>query len=167
MTANSDLLGHVRIAEPCTANWDTMPGDERARYCAQCRLNVYNLSGMSRDEAEALVREKEGRLCVRFYRRRDGTILTDNCPVGLRRARRCLAMRLSWVGALLGVSAVAGTLARYAAPAVQTEPFQKVRHSKLAEYEPFRTVFEKVDPTPAVPGRIAFIPPSVLQPPKR
>jgi hypothetical protein len=30
----------------------------------------------------------EGRLCVRFYRRRDGTILTNNCPVGLRALKR-------------------------------------------------------------------------------
>src|SRR5260370_15414772 len=46
--------------------------------------NVYNLSEMTRREAEALVREKEGQLCARLYRRADGTILTSNCPAGLR-----------------------------------------------------------------------------------
>lgn len=39
---------------------------------------------MTRREAEALLREKEGQLCARLYRRADGTILTENCPVGLR-----------------------------------------------------------------------------------
>jgi hypothetical protein len=52
------------------------------RFCSDCKLNVYNLSGMSRDEAENLVMNAEGRLCLRFYRRTDGTIITENCPVG-------------------------------------------------------------------------------------
>jgi hypothetical protein len=68
-----------------------MIGDQRARFCGQCRLNVYNLSGMTRSEAEALIARAEGRLCVRFYRRSDGTILTENCPVGLRALKRRLS----------------------------------------------------------------------------
>jgi hypothetical protein len=43
---------------------------------------------MTRREAEALITKNEGRLCVHFYRRADGTVLTDNCPVGLRALRR-------------------------------------------------------------------------------
>jgi hypothetical protein len=39
---------------------------------------------MTRHQAEALLREKEGQLCARVFRRADGTILTGNCPVGLR-----------------------------------------------------------------------------------
>jgi hypothetical protein len=66
-----------------------MRGDERVRFCDQCSLNVYNLSDMTRREAEALLTDAEGgRLCVRFYRRADGTILTRNCPVGLRALKR-------------------------------------------------------------------------------
>jgi hypothetical protein len=61
-----------------------MTGDERARFCSQCSLHVYNLSEMTRSEAEALIAEKEGRLCVRYYRRKDGTMLTQDCPVGSR-----------------------------------------------------------------------------------
>ena len=30
----------------------------------------------------------EGRLCVRYYNRADGTILTQNCPVGLQTLKR-------------------------------------------------------------------------------
>jgi hypothetical protein len=51
-------------------------------------LNVYNLSGMTRFEAESLIAQNEGRLCVRFYRRRDGSIITKDCPVGLRAIQR-------------------------------------------------------------------------------
>ena len=81
-------LDNIRIASPCTANWDEMYGNDRMRHCGQCKLNVYNLSGMSRQEAEDLVTNAEGRLCVRFYRRTDGTVLTDNCPVGWARVKQ-------------------------------------------------------------------------------
>jgi len=75
-------LNNIQIASSCPADWDAMYGDERKRHCSDCKLNVYNLSGMTKDEAEALVMNAEGRLCVRFYRREDGTILTQDCPVG-------------------------------------------------------------------------------------
>jgi hypothetical protein len=65
-----------------------MYGDERTRFCGQCKLNVYNLSGMTREEAENLVTNAEGRLCVRFYRRADGTVITENCPVGWARVKQ-------------------------------------------------------------------------------
>jgi len=88
MAKYTNPLDGVKVAAPCPADWGKMVGDERVRYCNQCELHVYNLSGMTRREAEALVTSAEGRLCVRFYRRADGTILTRNCPVGLRAIRR-------------------------------------------------------------------------------
>lgn len=80
-------LSHVQVAAPCKADWDQMIGSEQMRFCGQCNLNVYNLSGMTRDEAESLIARNEGRLCVRFYRRADGSIITRDCPVGLRAIR--------------------------------------------------------------------------------
>jgi hypothetical protein len=88
MPTYTNPLEHVRVAAPCPADWEKMVGDERTRYCDRCSLHVYNLSGMTRREAEALVTSAEGRLCVRFYRRADGTILTRNCPVGLSALKR-------------------------------------------------------------------------------
>lgn len=93
-------LDHVRIAAPCNADWDQMFGNDRARFCGQCNLNVYNFSSMTRAEAESFIAQTEGRLCVRFYRRKDGSILTENCPVGLRAIRR----KLSSVAKALGSS---------------------------------------------------------------
>ncbi len=75
-------LDNIRIASPCRADWNEMYGDERKRFCGDCKLNVYNLSGMTHDEAESLIINTEGRLCVRFYRRADGTVITQDCPVG-------------------------------------------------------------------------------------
>ncbi len=80
-------LDNMAIASPCAASWEDMEGDDRTKHCSSCTKNVYNLSDMTRAEAEALIKEKEGHLCVRFYRRKDGTVITDDCPVGLRAIR--------------------------------------------------------------------------------
>src|SRR4051812_9388977 len=81
------ILDRVDVASPCKANWDQMEGDDRARFCSDCKLHVYNLSAMTRAEAESLISGSQGRLCTRFFRRADGTILTQDCPVGLRAVR--------------------------------------------------------------------------------
>ncbi|MBD0327617.1 MAG: carboxypeptidase regulatory-like domain-containing protein [Pyrinomonadaceae bacterium] len=88
MTKQADSFDRLRIAAPCPASWEKMKGNEQVRFCEECNLNVYNLSGMTRRQAEAIVRQTEGRLCARFYRRADGTIITRDCPVGLRALRR-------------------------------------------------------------------------------
>src|SRR4029078_1053493 len=75
---------HVQVAAPCKADWNQMIGSERMRFCGACNLNVYNLSGMTRSEAESLIARNEGRICVTFERRGDGSIIAKNCPVGLR-----------------------------------------------------------------------------------
>jgi hypothetical protein len=83
------LLDRISIASPCSADWNQMVGDERRRFCASCKLHVHDLSGMTRDEALALVQQQgQGRVCVRFFRRADGTVLTRDCPVGLRQKLR-------------------------------------------------------------------------------
>ncbi len=94
-TKYTNPLDRVTVAAPCSADWDEMIGDERARFCGQCKLNVYNLSGMTKRQAESLIASAEGRLCVRFYRRADGSILTENCPVGLRAIKRRLSRAAS------------------------------------------------------------------------
>ena len=96
-----NTLDHVRIAAPCPADWDRMIGSERVRFCGQCSLNVYNLSGMTRLDAESLIARTEGRLCVRFYRRGDGSIITKDCPVGLRAIRRKVSYVAKAIGSML------------------------------------------------------------------
>ena len=108
-------LDDVRVASPCKADWNEMYGDERRRFCGDCKLNVYNLSGMSREEAERLVTNSEGRLCVRFFRRRDGSILTADCPVGWalvkQKTRRHVTAAFSMLAALFSGTFVASYFA--------------------------------------------------------
>jgi hypothetical protein len=74
----------LRIASPCSASWENMPGTDRVRHCAQCNLDVYNFSEMTPLETNQIVAARTGRLCARFYQRADGTMLTENCPVEFR-----------------------------------------------------------------------------------
>jgi hypothetical protein len=114
MARFNNRLDHVRVAAPCKADWDQMIGDERVRFCSQCSLNVYNLSSMSRSDAQSLIARTEGRLCVRVYRRSDGSIITKDCPVGLRAIRRRMsyaskAISSTVIGLLAGLGVYVGT----------------------------------------------------------
>ena len=125
------LVQKLSIAAPCDVPWDSMEGDERTRFCGQCNLNVYNIAEMSTKDAAALVRKNEGRLCLKLYRRADGTVITDNCPVGLRKIRDrmkrvavAVLMSLAWVGLISSAQAQglvgAPVDVRYGVPANET-----------------------------------------------
>lgn len=101
-------IDQMRIATPCPIAWEQMTGDERVRFCAHCQLNVYNISELSRTETERLVASTEGRLCARLFRRADGTVLTKDCPVGIRALRRRVAKRTAAIfAAVVSLSAAA------------------------------------------------------------
>ena len=101
-------LNALRIASPCPASWTAMQGDGRVRFCESCSKHVYDLSGMTALEARSLFEETEGRVCVRLYRRRDGTVLTSDCPVGLRYALRRRLLRLATAGVVVFASLRSG-----------------------------------------------------------
>ncbi len=76
---------------------------------------------MTRSEAESLIARTEGRLCVRFYRRHDGSIITRDCPVGLRAIRRRVCYIAKAIGSMvlglfagLGVHEVITAIALFA-----------------------------------------------------
>src|ERR1043166_2143993 len=99
-------LSNIRVASPCPADWEKMVGDERVRHCSECNLNVYNLSAMTEREIQQLITANQGRrLCTRFYRRADGTVLTRNCPWTLRRmARKASRFASAVLTACMGVT---------------------------------------------------------------
>lgn len=100
MSKFSNPLDNVRIASPCSANWNEMYGDERRRFCSDCKLNVYNLSQMTQGEAENFLINSEGRVCLRIFRRSDGTILTQDCPVGWQALKKKVSRAATAVFAL-------------------------------------------------------------------
>lgn len=98
-------LRSLKVAAPCSARWEDMVGDQTKRFCGGCLKNVYDLSAMSAEAAEALLDAgSDDPPCVRFTRRADGTVLSGNCSVGA--VRRGLERAV--VSALgLGVGAAA------------------------------------------------------------
>src|SRR5690348_8809927 len=59
-----DLLANVRVARPCKERWADMAGDDRVRFCNGCERQVFNLSEMTREEAEALLATRGVKPCV-------------------------------------------------------------------------------------------------------
>jgi len=96
MMNKHNILDQVRVASPCSARWEDMMGDDRARFCRHCQKHVFNLSAMTQAQAATLIREMQGKFCGRLHRRRDGTMLTADCPTG-QRLRRSRVAR--WCGA--------------------------------------------------------------------
>src|SRR5436190_3967616 len=81
-------LDQITIASPCTVPWESMPGNERVRYCGQCRQQVYNIEELTSGQAMHLIQQWERRVCVRILRRNDGTVVTADCWTRLRAARQ-------------------------------------------------------------------------------
>ena len=91
MTIENEPLRNLRIATPCNVGWELMTGDERVRFCDLCKLHVYNFAEMTSNEIRSLLIAKEGHVCGRIYQRTDGTIITRDCPVGLKALRKRVA----------------------------------------------------------------------------
>lgn len=98
----SNPLDKLEIASPCSADWNQMFGSARKKFCSECSLNVYDISEMTQKEAEDLILRSEGRLCLRLYKRADGTVITKNCPVGWARVKRRMTRVSGAVAGLLG-----------------------------------------------------------------
>jgi len=144
MTA--DPIDNLRIASPCRTSWDAMEGDERVRHCTLCSLNVYNIAEMTRSEVRELLARNEGRVCMRLYRRADGTVLTRDCPRGLRELRRRASRAAAAiVAALLSLPA-------FAAGALSGKACVKTRNSKVE-----LTVEQAATAQPAVFTGVAVI----------
>ena len=112
MSKKPSYFDRMFIANPCPADWNKMTGNDQMRYCSECNKHVYNLSKMTRDKAEALVARFEGRLCARFERGGDGTIVTEEKTSGIQLiSRRASPVASAVVTVILSLSgsAVAAT----------------------------------------------------------
>jgi hypothetical protein len=111
-----------------------MDGDDRVRFCRPCGRHVFNLSAMTRDEAETLVNRHEGRVCIRVYRRADGTLLTRDCPKGRHESlQRSVGL---WARLALFFGLLAGT----AEASLTVSQGQSVRRVRLPVVSASRSV---------------------------
>jgi hypothetical protein len=131
-------------------SWAQMTGDDRARHCQACKLNVYNLSDMTRREAESLIASREGRLCVRFYRRADGTVLTRDCPRGLRKQIHRISR---FAGAALSALMSFGTVGS----AQATQPPASRTETGAQEQKKTQILLSVIDPQGSVVAGAKFV----------
>ena len=103
---SSGILSKVEVAKPCPANWRDMTGNDQVRHCTHCAKNVYDLSSMSRQEAANLIIKTEGKVCVRYFARADGRIMTKDCARRVKKAAGLTHFVLTILG-VLGLSSFA------------------------------------------------------------
>jgi hypothetical protein len=109
-------VARAKIASPCSEAWDTMLGEGAVRSCSRCEKEVFDLSQMTLGQAEALVAQRGGDLCVRLYQRRDGTMMFADCAVG---ARGVVRRHATLAGAAMVVGGAALAWASQPAPVAQ------------------------------------------------
>lgn len=86
-------LNSLRAASPCRTQWWEMQGSDRVRLCSACKMNVYDVAGLTRAEVEQLVGSGQEQACTRLFRRSDDTVITGDCPIGRRsRLRKRIAI---------------------------------------------------------------------------
>ena len=82
------FLKNLTIPSPCSVDWNSMKGNDQVRFCEHCQLSVHNLSEMTRREAERLVSDSKGRLCVQFVSDANGKPLLAEAGMKLHRISR-------------------------------------------------------------------------------
>ena len=143
-----DALDCIEIPIPCKASWADMVGDERVRHCGDCRQNVYNIAAFSRREATRLLQERSGRVCLRIFRRPDGTVITDDCRARLRAARK--RGLLIFVGTLVVVA--------WAQICAQLVGLKSLRRVMSPSTNPgVTTVPAEVKPVPVLPRQMPMM----------
>lgn len=148
-----------------------MRGDDRVRHCTHCTKNVYNISALSREEAIKLIEDSGGKLCVRYYTRPDGSIMTNDC--GLPMSKRHPTLRpIMAAFTLFGLAALLPAFSR--APEIgfsesSSFPFSEIVN-RLLERIGMRSSATMGDPSVpissgAITGKIALTPTVVLSKP--
>lgn len=99
------FLEQIEVKNSCSEDWEQMKGNDRARLCSHCSLSVNNLSALTRREALKLVRDADGRICVRYLQNP-----VDKTPVFADRLHQ-ITRRAAVAAGVLGASLTLSTLA--------------------------------------------------------
>lgn len=129
-----DALDAISIPVSCPVAWDSMHGDDRTRFCDQCKQNVHDVSELTRAEAVQLVTAGERIPCLRIYRRPDGRVMTADCSTKRERLWKWLHKRAPWAAAAFALlfmagcepKCIAGGIKAYSPPPPSPEAVQSV-----------------------------------------
>lgn len=103
--SKKSLVDSIEIKSPCSESWDAMNGNAKMRFCSHCDKHVNNLSELTRKQAMRLVRDSNGRLCVRYVKNP-----VNNQPVFAERLHQ-ITRRAGIAAGVLGASLTLSTLA--------------------------------------------------------
>ncbi|HEY9731733.1 MAG TPA: hypothetical protein V6C89_07465 [Drouetiella sp.] len=102
--AKERALAPVELHEPiapdgkvanCQWAWpNSLSGKERYRACGVCQAAVYDFDGWEREQAEALIFQRENLKRPKFFIRDDGKFMTRKCPREVARKMRLLTASL-------------------------------------------------------------------------
>jgi len=96
-----DFIQQLRIASPCSVDWDAMIGNNRVRFCEHCRLSVHHVDSLTRKQLRRLIARSNGRVCVNYTRSQTQPTL----PILHKIGRRTSALAAGAFSASLSLSA--------------------------------------------------------------
>ncbi len=161
-------LDRIVIDSPCSEDWNGMAGEGRVRFCGSCEKNVFDLSSLTREDAEALLAANGATPCVRLYRRADGTVVTGLCvelkpraALGTRcmKAIAAVTMSLSFVACAAPETAESTPLPTGATAALAKS------HEVLAKSTPALDIEATPCPETVAPHRLLAGGPRAVAPP--
>src|SRR5215203_4988417 len=100
-----DFLDSINVKSPCGENWDEMMGSDAVRFCSHCAKDVHDLSAMTRQRAEKLVKDSNGKICVRYVKTPQGKLLT--APPRFTQIKRQARVAAGALAASLALSTLA------------------------------------------------------------
>ncbi len=89
-------------ATTCAWTWEETDSKDKYRYCATCQTPIYNLAGIERLEAEALIFNRENRKKFTLYTRVDGKFMTTDCPVQVKRKNDLIMLAVGAIVLVVG-----------------------------------------------------------------
>ena len=114
-----DFLDSINVKSPCSESWDEMKGNDEVRFCSHCAKNVHDISAMTRAKAEKLVKNSNGKLCVRYVKNPNGKLITT--PPKLTQIKR----RATFAAGILATSLTFSALTYAQGQPIQSKEIRK------------------------------------------
>jgi hypothetical protein len=133
-----NFLDSIDVKSPCSESWDEMTGNDEIRFCAHCAKDVHNLSAMNRIEAEKLVRQSNGGICIRIEKNPSGK--SNAAPPKPVQIKRRATFAAGVLAASLTLATVSYAQGEAIVPKDNSKQSQKNKSAKPAERQVFSII---------------------------
>lgn len=108
------FLDSIDVKMPCNESWEEMTGNAEVRFCSHCAKDVHNISAMTRAKAAKLIKDSNGKLCVRYAKNSNGELIT--APSKFTQIKRRATIAAGVLSASLTLSTLANAQSETAVP---------------------------------------------------